>query len=38
MTYSDRFEPRQALALTAVIVPLAAGVLLGTVALFGFIV
>ena len=38
MTYTDRFEPRQALAMAAIIIPLTAGVLLGTFALFGFVV
>lgn len=38
MTYNDRFEPRQAFALALTIAPLTAGVLLSTVALFGFVV
>ena len=38
MTYNDTFEPRQALALALTIAPLTAGVLFGTVALFGFVV
>ena len=38
MTYTDRFEPRQAVALALTVAPLTAGVLIGTLALFGFVV
>jgi len=38
MTYTDRFEPRQALFLTLTIAPLTAAAMLSTAALFGFVV
>ena len=38
MTYTDRFEPRQALTLALIIAPMTAGIMLSTVALFGFVI